>query len=255
MRTGILFLWTGFVCCTQLVAAPVYDNDFESGDASGWKSTYKNDAHQIGVDLGGKHFLGLFGDYAQADATDSFDYNTYFAGYNNSTNPGDWVGETATLTLAGQSAGTYSIGFDFFTINTWDGNGSGVGPDTFAFAINGVEVLSGWFSANGDNSAGLTALSSNLAFTDKDGRSISSNRYSPTLVFLHGGGDMVFDFTGIPNQPDQENGSTGFVDEPWALDNVLISTIETTTIPAPGSLVLLGMGLTGIAEIRRKRLL
>jgi len=238
---------------TPAFAGVVYTNDFESNDAVGWVSSYKQADKQIGADSAASpaHFLGLFGDYAQPDPTDSFDYGVYFNGNNNSTNPDQWIGETATLTLAGNGAGWYNVTFDFYTINSWDGNND-CGPDTFHFAVNGVERVSGWFASNGDNSAGLTDQDSALIFYDNRGNLIGSRLYTISVDFLHSGGNMVFDFTGIPNQPDQENGDSGFVDEPWALDNVLISTLQTPAVPEPASLMLVGIGLAGVARLRRK---
>ena len=254
MRLHALCFIAALCMVTPAWAGVVYDNDFESADWVGWQSSYKQANTQIGADSAAcpEHFLGLFGDYAQADPTDNFSYSVYFNGNNNHTNPDQWVGETATLTLGGQNPGWYNITFDFYTINSWDGDSANTGPDTFHFAVNGVEKVSGWFASDGSNSAGLIDQGSGLVFYDNGQNRVGSRRYPPTVDFLHGGGDMVFAFTGIPNQPDQENGSTGFVDEPWALDNVLISTLETPTVPEPTSLVLVGIGLAGIARLRRR---
>ena len=183
MKIKNLFLASvfGLFIASEATAVPLYFNNFQTSDTSGWNTT------KTGTDNNSESFLGLFGAFHPADK------------------PDPWNGENITLTLNSVATGNYSITFDLFTINTWDGDGSSCcGPDTIEFQINGTSIFSGWFSSGGSNSAGLTKSGDDiLAFTDVLGSPVPNVRFSPIFDFFHGGGDLSITFIGMPSQPEQ----------------------------------------------------
>ena len=219
----------GLFIATKGIADPIYFNDFQTHNTAGWNTT------KIGTDLAGESFLGLFG------------------AYNPEPKPDPWNGEQVTLTLDNLAAGVYNISFDLYTINTWDGDDYDCGPDTIEFLINGSTVFSGWFASGGNNSAGLTASEyDSLSFEDDFENSIGNVGYSPNFAFTHTGGSLTLSFIGTPSQPEQLNGNTGFYDEPWALDNVSVSSLSEP-IPEPATILLFGTGLASLAGARFRR--
>lgn len=229
MKRNLLYglLFSILLISSQGWAAVIYENGFSSGVGTGWNTAL------TGTDLGGEKFLGLFSAYAP------------------NPKPNPWEGDLITLTLPGIAPGTYSITFDLFTINTWDGDGNN-GPDTISFKINNNVIFDGWFDSGGNNAAGLVSSGGDiLKFKDDFGNDIPSVRYTPTYTFSHSGGDLVFSFLGKPNQPEQYNSNSGFFDEPWALDNVKVES-QPSPVPVPGTVLLLGAGLLGLAKLRRR---
>jgi hypothetical protein len=208
----------------------IYQNGFTTGDTAGWNTT------KVGTDLNGETFLGLF------------------AAFYPNHPPYPWSGEAISLTLPGVAAGNYSVQFDLFIINTWDGDGSlCCGPDTVSFSINGVSMFSGWFASGSSNSAGLVSSGVDvLEFKDVLGQVVANVRYTPSFSFYHGGGDLTFTVLGKPDQPDQQNGDSGFYDEPWALDNFLVAD-GPVPVPEPASLLLLASGALGLGRMLRRR--
>ena len=220
---SILFL------ASQGWTAVIYENDFSSGVGSEWNTT-KN-----GIDLNDEMFLGLF------------------AAYYPDPKPDPWNGDLVTLTLPNVAAGTYSITFDLFTINTWDDcNSTCCGPDTISFKINNATIFDTWFDSGGNNGAGLTPSGDDiLYFEDNKHNEVPNIRYTPTYTFSHSGGDLTFSFLGKPSQPDQQYDDTGFFDEPWALDNVKVES-QPSPVPIPAAAWLLGTGLLGLFGMRKR---
>lgn len=179
-------------------AGVVYQSEFQSGITSGWNTS------AIFVDDAGKKVLGMF----------------------QSASP------TLTLSLP---PGSYTIAFDFYNVNSWDGNGAFfAGPDTFRFSLQGITKINAAFSnaarleqtyspgtplgggpfLGGTGSAGANGL------TIVRDTTIPSFRYRWTFAFSHSGGPAVFAFDG---QITQFGTYIGFLDECWALDNVVVT--------------------------------
>lgn len=193
-----------------------YSADFNTGVAAGseWSDTTISSAP------GGERYLGQFGN------------------------------GTITLDLGAQPAGLVTLSFDFYAIQSLDGNGpAGGGADDFDFSANGSSLFRTNFdnfgasgqafpqaSGVGNNVPGAGAAATNsLGFTF-GGALFADATYRITLNFLHAGGNLAFGFQSLQGQ--------GVGDEGWGLDNVSV-------IPAPGAAALLGIG--GLVCLRRRR--
>ena len=69
-----------------------------------------------------------------------------------------------------------------------------------------------------------------------------------TATFNWAGIDQLRILTGTGTIPSIPDGGTGWQ---WALDNMIIN--ETFSVPEPGSLTLLGIGLLAVSLVRRKQ--
>lgn len=161
-----------------------------------------------------------------------------------------WTDSTDVTDIAIGGMGAHSLltfSFDLAIIDSWDGSttaGGLVPPDFFNVVLDGVTVFSETFDnfilADGSASATLSptlgpaALGFNAAWNDSLYQlSFTILHSSPTLsiqMFASGGGFQ------------------GGMDESWAWDNFTIST----SVPEPGTLALLGIGLLGIGFARRR---
>jgi len=219
-----------FLFGSNSFASIIYQSDFQNGDTSLWSNS------ALTTDNNGKKTLGLFDN------------------------------QNVSLVLPNQSAGTYNISFDFYTLFSWDGNGNYpgcCGPDYFTFQINGVNKIHATFGGVGPNQSysNATPLGGNsysfAAGTDSTGTDIlsytfsqgnvSNFRYTPTFTFEHFGGNLTFSFIGGVTQPGQWY--LGFRDETWTLDNVTLST----PAPEPSTLLLLSLGLGSFFYIKKRK--
>jgi hypothetical protein len=150
-----------------------------------------------------------------------------------------------TLPLPGDTGGTaqsyqYWLNFDFYAIDSWDGNGPANGPDLFDVAINATSMFNYTFSnsAAGQSYPGAPTVGpAFLGFTTGDKDSIYRGISIP---FTIGTAEQIV-------IKWRSNGLQGMSDESWGIDNVSV----TYTVPTPGSLALLAMG--GLAVCRRPR--
>lgn len=210
-------------------AEVVYANDFESGLVSGWTSQ-TGQAPGINVTPSGQGFLGWAGSTQALNGVSH---------------------EGLTLTIPVPRPGLVQVDFDLYLINSWDGNSGIWGPDRFEIFVERDRPA---FETTFANVAGLTQAypgqfgggrtGDNPAKAGAD--AIDALGYSPFTV----SGDAVYrlsfsapvtDGTLAFSVRDLSNGA-GLADESWGLDNVRVSTV-----PEPGSLLLLAAGMAAMA--------
>jgi MYXO-CTERM domain-containing protein len=144
-----------------------------------------------------------------------------------------------TDTGSGTGTDSYLLTFDFYCIDSWDGNSTTSGPDEFGVRINGVFLWDYTFS-NSNNSQSYpyapTIGPTLLGYNANDKDSIYRQIQIPFSI-------------GTATQIQikwRSLGLLGMQDESWGIDNVTI-----TQAPTPGSLALLGLG--GLTLVRRRR--
>lgn len=172
------------------------------------------------------------------------------------------TGNTVTLTLNGLPAhDTISLAFLFAAIDSLDGTGTFPSGDFFKIVFDGVTLFSESFAnalpsqvQSYNPPAGVTlARRVDLGFSGPGGfHTDSAYNFGADPVFAnfaHTASSATIDFFifGPGNQ--------SLNDESWAMDNLSVSvtTKATTTVPEPGSLMLLAGGLGLLAAVKRRR--
>jgi RHS repeat-associated protein len=158
----------------------VYSNDFETLAGTEWSS---NQLESSAPAL--SKFLGRFGN------------------------------DTETLTLDTTPGETYKLNFDFYTIDSWDGN---FGPDYFNVAIDGTQVFHNTFSAFNSNDQTFRAPDrlQNFGFAPYSNWPEGIYRGIP-LTFTATGNTTKIDFSG--------SGLQTLFDESWGIDNVRVNQL------------------------------
>jgi hypothetical protein len=210
------------------MADTFYTNDFETGPLGPeWSSNSVLDAAPAFTRYNGR----------------------YSGGYTELTlaQPSANGGSNGVVTPPDGSTRLYHLSFDFFAIDSWDGNattnnfGAPVGPDWFDVLINNsVEMHETFSNIEGRTQtfrtpdAGRSMMGYNTNFTDAIYRNI-------TMDFtVAEGSPIVIRWTDL--------GLQGLVDESWGIDNVSLSY---SMVPTPGTLGL--AGAAGIGLLRRRR--
>jgi hypothetical protein len=128
---------------------------------------------------------------------------------------GRFANNTATLTLDTTPGETYTLNFDFYAIDSWDGNNTTYGPDFFNVAIDGVRVFSNTFSNFADFTQTFRAPErlENFGFAP----------YSNWLEAIYRGIPLTFTATGTTSKISFfGSGLQGVGDESWGIDNVRV---------------------------------
>ncbi|MBM4301284.1 MAG: PEP-CTERM sorting domain-containing protein [Deltaproteobacteria bacterium] len=173
--------------------------------------------------------------------------NQFGGNFLRNTSTGNPASST-TLTLTGLPAHTsVNVNFLLGIIDSWDGYGSGFGPDAFNVTVDGVSVFSQVFATAGGSMTYLpgspvllssgTHLGFNGSWTDK-----AYNMYlEPAFQNIaHTGSSLAISW--FASGPVWQGG----VDESWAMDNVQVVLNGVTAVPLPPSVMLLGSGLLGL---------
>ena len=199
----------------------VYQNNFDAGGTAGW-STSTTD-----VTPSGRRFLGQFNNGGSA------------------------------LALSGLTIGeTLRLEFDFYAINTWDGNHPLWGPDMFRVAVvGGPELLNATFAVGevgiADGTQSYPGTESSGTFP---GRFMATE--NNTLGYMYLGTfardavwHMILDTPVTDSAMSisfEGSGLQPIFDESWGID-----TFTASLVPAPSSLAVL-VGFAGIAKRRRR---
>lgn len=142
----------------------------------------------------------------------------------------------------GERHNLYTVTFDFYCIDSWDGNDPVHGPDRFSVLANTTTVFSETFgNVYGPQSyrapnVGPVQLVYNTAYPDSIYRKVTAQFQVPDAV------PFTLKFGAV--------GLTGLNDESWGIDNVAVSY---EVVPAPASVALLGAGLAMLGRGRSRR--
>lgn len=176
---------------------------------------------------------GSIGSEWSSNATDQNDHFTRFS--KRRTN------ETLTLTLDTMGGQAYSLVFDLYLIDSWDGGNPTWGQDRFSVKVDTALV----FSELLDNAMG----SAHSTYRDPDevGMFGFGNRDVDRDAIYRG---IALDFVASGDVTQVSFFGSGLQaknDESWGIDNVRVAAV-----PAPGGAAALVIGAAGLALARRR---
>lgn len=145
-----------------------------------------------------------------------------------------------SLTIDTVNGQAYSLGFDLYVIDSWDGSDAQWGQDRFNVKVNGVVMFSE-FLDNRMDSPNTTFRNPDvveyLGFGNREMDRDAIYR-GLTIDFVANGDTTTFAFFG--------SGLQGKSDESWGIDNVRVAMVPA---PAGG----LALGAVGLTATRRRR--
>jgi hypothetical protein len=199
---------------------PLYQNDFDSLNLSGW-----SDGASVLAPNGSTRFLGLF------DRDDS-----------------------TTFTLTGLTPGELlHFQFDLYINRSWDGNTSAFGPDIFTVEIVGGPILLQTTFSNTDLPGFEQSYPDPWNPLSPVANAPRTGAFAINTLGFFAEGDTTYRLM-LPVTPTSSNLSLrfsgfnlqDFPDENWGIDNVIV----TAAIPEPSTALLL-LGGFGLLAFRR----
>jgi hypothetical protein len=150
-----------------------------------------------------------------------------------------------TLTVNTMQNETYTLVFDLYLFDSWSGNSSRWGQNTFTVRAEGHEIMRETFSNTGDPSSQSYAGSPDVLGQLGFGAGDDSVYRNITLTFNGRNPSVTLRFMG--------QGLGQLSDNSWALDNVRVyqGAAPQPMVPAPAGLALLSAG--GLFAARRRR--
>lgn len=146
---------------------------------------------------------------------------------------------------------TYTVVFDLYLIDSWDGRGGDRwGDDKFRVTVNGQVLLDSFFSNFNIGLSGFTpdVGPAQLGYNDQWPDTIYRD-LALEFTLADGVDTVAIDFRGTLNQ--------ALSDESWGLDNVrVIRTIRDEPTPLgaiPGPSTLAALGAAGVGGLRKRR--
>lgn len=175
-----------------------------------------------------------------------------FAGnFSRSTNEGSQVSSTLSLSLVNLPAHTgLDVNFLLALIDSWDSDNGSPAPDHFNVRIDGNVVLQlTCNNASGSNCYGGTVVAP-MAHRGFNGswQDIGYDMAGESaLSIAHTGSSALIELFA------SGNGWQGGSDESWGVDNLsVVLTTRDGTVPLPGTLALVGLGLLALSRRRAR---
>lgn len=152
-----------------------------------------------------------------------------------------------TLTVNTMQNEMYTLVFDLYLFDSWSGNSSRWGQNTFSVRAEGTEILRSTFSNTGVPGSQSYADAPDLLTDVGFGAGSDSVYRGVSLTFNGRNPSVTLRFMG--------QGLGQLSDNSWALDNVFVyqgeAPIASPGVPAPGGAAVLAAG--GLLAVRRRR--